>query len=183
MFLSFLFLFSHLFAIEGSFVPMGSHEVIQEMRVEVLDLRISNLQEKLHKLKADGYECDRRPTAYRCQKFMNPPQLHSSITVIPKRQEINFGPIQAQTPIADGDDFLQYLADQEVIIDGRTYVEASYIESSQIQKVTVGPESDEPVHFVIEKKGLSELHTYGMNKNRFSWTRYLVKVFYQENPQ
>lgn len=171
--------FNFLFAFEGTFQATGEFDTIQEKRIEVIDSRSTKQMQKLESLKKKGFHCGKVGHFYKCKQFSENPSLDPSIKAFSKRQIFEFGPMLSKEIIADGDDLLQYKAEQRITVDGVEYEEALYTETSRIKKIQIGLEKNQgSIYVIVSKDQIYELQKYKKTNSRFSWVEYMTGFYY-----
>ena len=162
-------------AYEGTFEFKNEMELLQERQIIVLP---TFKYDEVKQLQKEGYRCPRRGRFYKCSTFIKPATWPGS-PVTPLRQRVVFEPIQAKKLLSESDLVTQFEATQPIQIDGEHYEKAIYTVTPQLKKIEVGPDSERPIHFILEENHIVELQFEKETENRFRWTDYMIGVEYR----
>lgn len=173
-----LLLITSAWGLEGHFVYQGEQQTISTVRKETIYTGSAQGKERLAELREEGYSCSPKLQFYQCTLSLEPESLKDVFN--PKAQDVVFGPIKALNTKYQGEGFLQYEADQTVMINGISFNKATYYELKEFVKVAVGtPDSGNYHSFIIGKNSLTSVEQKNQTESKWVYKTHWVEATLQ----
>ncbi len=100
----------------------------------------------------------------------------------PRVREVAFGPLQSLTTQFEGENLVQYEADQDVHINDLVFHKATYFEFKDFVKVTVGnQDSENYFSFVISNGSISSMESVQYAKSDSAYKTHWVESTLEQN--
>lgn len=169
-----LVLASTAWGLEGHFTYQGEQQTLSTVRKETIYTGSAAGKERLLELRAEGYNCSPKLQFFQCTLSMEPESLKDIFT--PKAQDVIFGPVIALNTQYQGEGFIQYEADQNVIVNGTSYSKATYYELKEFVKVAVGnPDSSNYHSFIIGKNSIASVEQKNQTESKWVYKTHWVE--------
>lgn len=168
---------STAFAVEGNFSYNGDTALLSSVRYETVYPHSPSGKARIAELQALHYSCSAKLQFTQCKKSFALTALPEEMTSIkPSVSKVIFGSLQSMSLISEGEDIAFYEATQDIIVDGKIYSTAQYLETPDLVKVTVGKPSAEDYHsFVINTDSISTLESFTRTESKWAYTRYHIE--------
>ncbi|MBY0314823.1 MAG: hypothetical protein K2Q26_04855 [Bdellovibrionales bacterium] len=167
------------FAIEGRFVFSGEVQSPSIIRHEVVYPGTEAGQARIAELMNLSYECKSALQFVKCTRVVDEEIPDVVKNYQPRFSEITFGTLKSYNPIYQGEDYVQYQADQEVFTPEKSYAPVKYTETADFTKVLVGDiQKGDFLGFFVEDNSIFHTTNFNVTESKWVFRTYGLEVKY-----